>query len=333
MIPDDVLLQWELSGSQVKLGQGLINDTYCVDDRVVLQRINERVFTRPQRLIENFNSVYDHLVDLLPRHVPTAHGEDYFVDYNGDVWRCMVYYPSRNFQVLPDELAYAAGQAFGLFLSRLRTCDVRLEIVIPNFHDFGYYLGELEQVWREEEAEQIDQRLIERCRKIVHERSPTGPRQVIHGDCKINNLLFDLQSDSVVRIVDTDTLMWGYPVWDFGDLVRSIAMGSKIDRQLKTRLDSVCTGFFEQFSITRDEVDQYASAPIYMSMMLGVRFFTDHLVGNQYFKVERVGENRDRAVEQFELAKSFCSVYRDLESSIHSCIDSGASTNTKNKGL
>ena len=324
MIPNDVLAQWEVSGSQAKLGQGLINDTYCVDNRLVLQRINETVFTHPKRLIENFKGVYDYLIGLIPRLVPTVHGEDFFVDHNRDTWRCTIYYPSRNFQYLPDELVYAAGQAFGLFLSRLRTCDVLLETVIPNFHDFEYYLGSLERVWREEETEQVDHDLIDRCRKILDERTPTGPRQIIHGDCKINNLLFDLQSDIVVRIVDTDTLMWGYPVWDFGDLVRSIAMGSKIDHQFKTRLESVCTGFFEQFPITRDEADQYAYAPIYMSMMLGIRFLTDHIVGNQYFKVERVGENMHRALEQFELAKSFCSVYKDLESSIHSRISSGA---------
>ena len=170
--------------------------------------------------------------------------------------------------------------------------------------------------------EQLAQTLLERYRIIVNQKTPRGPRQIIHGDCKVDNLLFDLHSDKVVRIVDTDTLMWGYPIWDFGDLVRSIATGNERSNQLTKRLHSVCTGFFEQFPIAEKEVDDYAFAPTYMSMMLGVRFFTDHIRGNQYFKVERVGENMDRATEQFELAEKFNSIKNDLQTAIYGCINS-----------
>lgn len=318
MISNSVLAQWGLSGPQTKLGNGLINDTFCIDNRVVLQRVNRQVFAHPKRLVTNFKKVYDHVSDLVPRLLPTVAGEDCFEDSDGDVWRCSVYYPSRNFQTLPDEMVYDAGQAFGLFLFRLRDCTVPLEPAIPNFHDFKHYLNELEQVWFEHD-ERPDQSLIDRCLEINVQRPITGQLQIIHGDCKVNNLLFDVSSNKVVRIVDTDTLMWGYPDWDFGDLVRSVAMAYEHNDQLKDRLNSVCTGFFEQFPIAKEEVECYAVAPILMSMMLGVRFLTDHILGNQYFKVKQVGENMDRAREQFELAERFDSIQDELQKTILSC--------------
>ncbi len=315
MISNSVLAQWGLSGPQTKLGNGLINDTFCVDNRFVLQRINKHVFADPKRLITNFKKVYEHVLDLVPRPLPTVGGEDCFADSDGEIWRCSEYYPSRNFQSLPDEMVYTAGQAFGLFLFRLRDCTVPLEPAIPNFHEFQYYLKELEQVWPHH-REKIDRSLLEQCREIVNQRPLTVQRQIIHGDCKVNNLLFDVTRNKVLRIVDTDTLMWGYPVWDFGDLVRSVAMNNENDDQLKNRLNSVCAGFFEQFPIATGEAACYAFAPILMSMMLGVRFLTDHILGNQYFKVKRVGENMERAREQFELAERFNSIQEELLTTI-----------------
>ncbi|MYF37958.1 MAG: aminoglycoside phosphotransferase family protein [Gammaproteobacteria bacterium] len=316
MIPEPVLAAWGFTGLPIKLGRGLINDTYCISNQFVLQRINKRVFLQPKEVVANFKRVYDNVRDLVPRLITTEQGSDCFEDQNGDVWRCSEYYRSRNFQSVPDEMVHVAGQAFGLFLYRLRNCDVSLEPVIPNFHDFRYYLNELEEAWRED-LNQLDRTLIERYRKLVDEKAPTGPEQIIHGDCKVNNLLFDLSENKVIRIVDTDTLMWGYPVWDFGDLVRSIAMGISSDVRLKHRISSVCNGFFEKFPVTDAEMEYYAFAPTYMSMMLGVRFLTDHFLGNPYFKVNQEGENMVRALEQFELAKTLNSHEGELQTMIH----------------
>ena len=316
MIPEPVLAAWGFTGLPIKLGRGLINDTYCISNQFVLQRINKRVFLQPKEVVANFKKVYDNVRDLVPRLITTEQGSDCFEDQNGDVWRCSEYYRSRNFQSVPDEMVHVAGQAFGLFLYRLRNCDVSLEPVIPNFHDFRYYLNELEEAWRED-LNQLDRTLIERYRKLVDEKAPTGPEQIIHGDCKVNNLLFDLSENKVIRIVDTDTLMWGYPVWDFGDLVRSIAMGISSDVRLKHRISSVCNGFFEKFPVTDAEMEYYAFAPTYMSMMLGVRFLTDHFLGNPYFKVNQEGENMVRALEQFELAKTLNSHEGELQTMIH----------------
>ena len=321
MIPSDVATQWELSGSAVNLGSGLINDTYCVDERLVLQRINSQVFTNPESLVTNFLKVYEHIRDLVPKLVPTVTGEFCYEDNSGYFWKCMVYHPSRNFQTLPDEMVYAAGRAFGLFLRRLSNCHARLQPVIPNFHRFDHYLDVLE-IAVDGSEEHVDRKLVDKCREIVNTKTQTGELQIIHGDCKINNLLFDLHSEEVVRIVDADTLMWGYPAWDFGDLVRSIATGRERSMRLKQRLLSVCQGFFEQFPVSKEDAEQYAYAPIYMSMMLGVRFLTDHILGDRYFKVERIGENRTRALEQFEIAECFNSMYKELYGSICACIDS-----------
>lgn len=96
--------------------------------------------------------------------------------------------------------------------------------------------------------------------------------------------------------------------------------GQPLDVCMTARLSSACKGFFEEFPIAEEEVRLFAFAPIYMSVMLGMRFLTDHARHNQYFKVSRFDENKDRALEQLNLANHFNQVYEEFHSTISSCL-------------
>ena len=130
---------------------------------------------------------------------------------------------------------------------------------------------------------------------------------MIHGDCKINNLLFDRLGASVLSVIDLDNNMVGHWVWDFGDLVRSVAFSQggfdRLDYQ--ACLEGFLQGRGEKFSEDNSLVENLVEAPGFLAFMLGLRFLTDHLSGDRYFKVASHGDNLQRAIEQFELFAQF----------------------------
>ena len=318
MIPDEVLAHWNLTGSIQQLGSGLINDTFLVDQKHVLQRVNSHVFHHPDVLMRNLDAVYDHIDEFIPEFLRGRDDSRGFIDENGQHWRAAAYYESRSFDDLPVDLLSAAGVAFGSFLQRLKGLKVHLEPAIAGFHDLTAYLQQLNDVRRpgevDSELQFVDGRVL---RTELYEIG----LQVIHGDCKVNNLLFHPVESRVIRIVDLDTLMWGHPAWDFGDLVRSSFTGNvnEVPATVIERLRSLCAGFFGEFpcdSTDISECETYAHAPAHMSFMLGVRFLADHLAGDRYFRVDRRGQNLDRAREQFRLTKSFDELQTPLVSLI-----------------
>ena len=139
---------------------------------------------------------------------------------------------------------------------------------------------------------------------------------VIHGDCKINNLLFHSIEPRVTHVIDLDTSMIGHPAWDFGDMVRSIASGGEeavSESKISIRdFKAAANGFLRGLDGITD-AKAYAAAPAHMSFMLGVRFLTDHLRGDFYFKVDYPGQNLDRARTQFETTSQFVSLQADFE--------------------
>ena len=310
-IPQVVLQQWKLEGRVESLGNGLINDTYRVDEAFVLQRINSTVFINPRAVVSNYRKVFPALAGLVPRILPTVSGEWFVEDEYQDVWRLFDYCPGHNFPTLPNELCYFAGHAVGRMLNRVQNQTVALAPVIDKFHELDHYLDELASAClNRPRCPELD--AIDEIRKWTTDYDSRV--QIIHGDCKVDNLIFDTEIGSEssvrVRIVDLDTVMWGHPAWDFGDLLRSIVTaGSETqyatdDR--KNRLKDVCRGFFEEFSLSETmSIKEFVRAPVHMSLMLAARFLTDHYRGNQYFKTSFPGENLERAREQLKLARWF----------------------------
>ena len=310
----DILKAWDVSTGRVRpIDAGHINDTYLVDEHYVLQRLNRSVFRDPQALMRNLAKAVAHEGgNLLLPPIPTKEGAPFGVDADGDTWRLFPHLPSRNFQSLPDELLVAAGRAFGGFLATFADFAGELEPVIEGFHDLAFYLRRLDS------APKLDVGTTSvEINELRTRFRPGKPQHVIHGDCKVNNLLFHATRARVIGIIDLDTLMLGDPAWDFGDLVRSAFAGSEETEAAaefsRARFEPLCQGFCSAFD-AMDEVERYASAPAYMSFMLAVRFLTDHLEGDTYFKVDRRGDNLGRARSQLELAKRFMAVEPEMTS-------------------
>ncbi len=305
MNPEVAAQQWNLDGVIERVSKGRINSTFLVGGTHILQRINGDVFPNPRALLRNAEKIATVADELVVRPVTSKHEEPYWIDQGGGVWRVYPYVPSRNFDVLPHSLLNPAGKIFGDLLSRLRTLNVELETSIPGFHDIQTYLGHLDSVRAQGDADrELEYVDFRRERLVISEGNP----QVIHGDCKVNNVLFDPSTSRAIKVVDLDTLMFGSASWDFGDLLRSISAGreelTKDAHFSAARVEPVIRGFLSAYGPVMN-VEEYAAAPAHMSFMLGTRFLTDHFNGDRYFGVIRRGENLDRARAQFALTRQF----------------------------
>ena len=320
---EEALAHWpNARGRPRPLAAGHINDTYLVgepgeDPRYVLQRLNRAVFPDPLAVMRNLSKVVAHVgEDLLVAPIPSASGDSFALLPGGHAWRLFPWVPSRTFQALPKNLLRPAGAAFGGFLQALQDFGQALETVIDGFHDLGHVLARLDAAPAKGEVA-AELRRVEVLRTAF---VPGTPSRVIHGDCKINNLLFHPAKDAVAAIVDLDTVMLGDPAWDFGDLVRSAFAGSEETAPTQALsmagFEDLCSGFATAYGAefgAGDNVQRFAAAPTYMSFMLAVRFLTDHIKGDRYFKVPERGANLRRARSQLDLAERFLAAKPDLE--------------------
>ena len=329
---DDALAHWPAlaEGARVRpLAVGHINDTYIVNGKFVLQRLNRAVFPRPAAVMQNLVKAVAHEGGTL-LVAPIASAQDecngrsssnkpFAVDAHGDCWRLFPFLPSRSFQYLPDELLAPAAAAFGGFLTTFADFSETLEPVIDGFHDLGGYLSKLDAAPKTNEVT-VDLHTVAQLRATL---APSTVRHVIHGDCKVNNLLFHPTKPDVTAIIDLDTIMFGDPAWDFGDLVRSAFVGAEESAAQDTfsmpRFERLCHGFAGAFA-NIDDCARFAAAPGYMSFMLAVRFLTDHLLGDVYFKVAQRGQNLLRARSQLRLAQRFQAAAPAMERTLETAL-------------
>lgn len=311
--PEDVLAGWpDAHGlAAVPLPGGHINDTWIVGgNRFVLQRINRRVFRNPAAVMRNLAKVAACSGRVV---APLAHanGQCWMNDDAGETWRLFPYIArSRNLERLPPSLIAPAAQAFGEFHVAAARFHGELETAIDGFHSLAFHL---ERLWREAAGKRSDE-----LDYIRHRRSFRFPpaQALIHGDCKVNNLLFHASEPRVTHLIDLDTAMRGHPAWDFGDLVRSVASGAEESRgALNVSMPvfrAVAEGFARGAPTIADPA-AFAAAPGHMSFMLGVRFLADHHAGNRYFKVDHPQQNLQRARSQLEAARRCDALQGDFE--------------------
>ena len=278
---------------------GHINDTFIVGEQAfVLQRINRGVFADPAAVMRNLAVVCQHDDRVVAPLATAARQPAAVVD--GETWRLFPYIRgSVSRERLPPPLVGPAAQAFGQFQAALAHFPGRLAPVIPGFHDLPGYLEALWKVAAGGASAELDYVRRRRCFEF-------DPAQaVIHGDCKVNNLLFDASGPRVLRLIDLDTAMHGHPAWDFGDLVRSVASGAEERGRFALTVATfrhVAAGFARGAGGISDPA-AFAAAPAHMSFMLGVRFLADWLQGNRYFRVSHPDDNLHRARNQLEAAR------------------------------
>jgi Ser/Thr protein kinase RdoA (MazF antagonist) len=318
------------------LGRGLINETFLASVpgfRCVLQRINRRVFPDPAAIMANLRALSEHARQAgpdnglrLPGLIPTRDGQDFHRDADGEFWRALDYIEdSRTLPALADaRQAEEMGKALGRF-HRLASGipPERLRVTLPGFHVAPEYLARFEAVAAQprQEPEPPGLRLAldfvadrRDGMGVLEEARQRGELRVraIHGDPKLDNVLFDAAGRHALCLVDLDTVQPGLIHYDIGDCLRSCCnRAGEAGRTPDVAFDlalcrSILKGYLDEARGLLTAADReylYASIRL-LPLELGLRFLTDHLEGDVYFKVEAPGQNLERSWTQFRLAAS-----------------------------
>ncbi|MGH8582269.1 MAG: phosphotransferase enzyme family protein [Gammaproteobacteria bacterium] len=320
---------------------GHINDSYvirCGDVRYLLQRINRRVFKDPARVMDNIRRVTEHLqrehrrlrlADAERRSlrlVPTLRGAPYHRDESGGYWRIYRYIEGAVcHQTIESEAqAFQVARAFGTFQAMLTGLpQACLHRTIPDFHDLqqrlaAFDLSRAQDPWARAAHAQAEIEALLGHRALVDAftqlRGAGGlPERVCHYDTKPGNVLFDAVSSEALCVIDLDTVMPGLALFDFGDLVRSAACPAPEDTtdlarvvMLEGRFQALLTAYLEGMGrfLTRGELGHLALAPRLVTCELALRFLTDYLMGDVYFRTERPAHNLHRCRVQLKLLES-----------------------------
>ncbi len=301
----------------------------------VFQRLNTRVFPDVEALMRNLARVTGHLRTHLERSgsgdpsrrclrlTPTRDGHSYHVDARGDAWRAFPRIEAAHSLDAPTSRrsAFAAARAFGAFATALADLPPPpLAETIPGFHDLDGRFAALQRAacadpkCRAAGARAEIEAAGAAYHRIAHALSQRGagalPRRVVHNDCKFDNVLFDDASGEALCVVDLDTVMEGRLLHDFGDLVRTAATTAPedaedlagVDFDLE-RFDALARGYLRGVGslVTPAEVATLALSGPNQALENAIRFLTDHLEGDVYFRVQRPDHNLVRARAQLRL--------------------------------
>jgi Ser/Thr protein kinase RdoA (MazF antagonist) len=323
-------------------GQGLINDTYLATTdrpgRVIVQRINRQVFPNPALIMGNLRTLRDHLRARrfssnfcsgelrLPEVYPTLSGADFHVDAEGGFWRALGFIEGTRSVRSIESLAQAeeVGMALGRFHALTNDLEpARLHDTLPGFHVTPRYLAEFSRAAAQAGTGQMSAGL-RFCLAFVEEhRRGAGVLEaareegrlvlrVTHGDPKLDNVLFDEVSGRAVGLVDLDTVQAGLVHHDLGDCLRSCCnRAGESPHEGAAEIDlglcgAVLRGYFREargFFTAQDYAYVYEAMRL-IPFELGLRFLTDYLQGDRYFKADTPEQNLMRAMTQFRLAAS-----------------------------
>jgi len=318
-------------------GSGLINDSYAVlttgrtgRSRYLLQRLNHEVFPDPVALMENIRRVTEHLgAGAAPRRalslIPTRTGEIFHRDASGHTWRAFPFIErTRTWNVVPNAtVARAGARTFGLFQRQLDDLPgPRLTEILPGFHHTPTRFAEFTAALREnsvgrarEVRTEVNFALDrEEITGVLEAARAAGkmPERVTHNDTKINNVLFDKQTGEGICVIDLDTVMPGLALYDFGDLVRtSVSPVAQDERDLERVIfrpeiyEALVEGYTQAMGdlLTETEHELLFISGKLITFEIGLRFLTDFLRGDTYFRTSRERQNLDRARVQFEVVK------------------------------
>ncbi len=336
----------------IELRAGHINDSFVVStaagSRFLLQRINGHVFPNPGQVMANIVRITRHLEHRLgPASarrrltlVPTVDGEMWRETAteggSADWWRMyeLIEDTATELRASTPEQAFLAAQAFGRFETQLVDLpSPPLHETIPGFHDtlsrFETFDRALAAARASAAGNDRRRQAIAEIRSVAVHRdlaarlsaaAHTLPRRTVHNDCKISNILFDRTTGEALCVVDLDTTMPGLAAYDFGDMVRSMShrtdedardtAGARVDPELFAAL---ARGYLDGAGfLTAAERHSLVDGALVLTLEQAVRFLTDHLDGDVYFRVERPGQNLDRCRVQLALLESLLARDTDL---------------------
>lgn len=346
-----ILIQFDLSGpcKVQPYGSGHINDTFLVDDGVskrLLQRINRHIFTQVPALMDNILKVTNALKTKAPDLVSlelfsSKTGSAFVCDAEGSYWRLLKFIPdSISYDRISDpKLAFEAGRVTGQFHRLLDGFETTtLFVTLPNFHHMGLRLKRFFEAVETDPYNRVQpitdliefvrQRSYDYCLldRLIEDGSL--PVRVVHNDPKINNILFN-KADKGICMIDLDTLMPGCLLHDFGDAIRTTANNAEEDEP-DTQKVSINLQLFEAYvkgflsetaSILKSaEIEHLAFSSQVLTFIIGLRFLTDYIEGDQYFKIAFPLHNLQRAKAQFALVQSMERYCEAMNSVVLSCI-------------
>ena len=307
--------------------------------RYIFQRINHNVFKDPAGLMGNVERVTAHIrrkleaagADQISRRVltlvPARDGKCWYADAEGNHWRCYLFIEqARSYdQIETARQAFEAARAFGEFQQQLADLPApRLRDTIPNFHHtrsrFDALCQAIEQdacnrasgVKSEIEFALRHESLVD----VLQDLQERGllPERVTHNDCKLNNVMLDDATGQGVCVIDLDTVMPGLALYDFGDMCRTTTCPtaederdlSKVEMRMEM-FEALVNGYLASAGGFLNPVEKghLVFCARLITFEIGIRFLTDHLAGDRYFKVHRPGHNADRARVQFKMVESF----------------------------
>lgn len=337
----EILAHFKLEGTpdDVKpLGNGLINETFLVitkeDDApdYVMQLINNAVFTDVDLLQKNIEAVTKHIREKLKaagekdldrkvlRFMQTDEGKTYYCDSDGQYWRVSIFITgAKSYEAVTPEHAYEAGLAFGNFENSLTDLNEQLGETIPDFHNMELRAKQLEEAVKvdkegrlkevEDLVDDLNKDMKAMCRAEQMYRDGKLPKRICHCDTKVNNMMFD-EDGNLLCVIDLDTVMPSFVFSDYGDFLRSAANTTTEDDpnldNVKLRTDvieSFTKGYIEGTKpfLTKAERDMLPFAMTLFPFMQCVRFLTDYLNGDVYYKTTYDKHNLDRARNQYRL--------------------------------
>jgi len=351
-----VLSHFSLDLPSNTYGNGHINTTYLVNSspRYILQQINTDIFKRPDQVMENIQAVTAHLRRKIiekggdPNRetltlLPTSDGKPYYEDPNGNCFRLYLFIEnaiSYDAADTPEKFA-ASAHAFGRFQNMLADFpSEQLHETIPHFHDTGDRL----RIFREALAnnksgraesvrEEIDF-VLARANEmtIVTDAIAKGeiPLRVTHNDTKLNNVMLDAVTGEGVCVIDLDTVMPGSLLYDYGDSLRFGASTGAEDETDLSKINFSLT-YFEAYtdaflselkdSITEKEVELLPFSAKLLTLECGMRFLTDHIDGDTYFRIHRENHNLDRCRTQFKLIRDMESKMDEMKAIVAKCCE------------
>lgn len=320
---------------------GHINESYFINTKPTdhpgyfLQWINHNIFKNVEGLMNNICAVTSHLAAKLTENkdlvfkvlevIPCNNGKNYYKDPDGQYWRLYLFIDkAHGYNVVKNtDIAFEGGKAFGLFMSLLADLPADgLTETIPDFHNLEKRLDTFNKSMAADVANRVKD-ITREIEFVLHRteqmliipaliKSGQLPVRITHNDTKFNNILFD-SSDRALCIVDLDTVMPGSVLFDFGDSIRTGANTTNEDEKDLSKVDinlpiyeAYTRGFMKStgHTLTKVEIENLAFSARFMTFIIGLRFITDFLDGDRYFRTSYPGHNLDRAKVQFRLVEA-----------------------------
>jgi Ser/Thr protein kinase RdoA (MazF antagonist) len=336
-------------------GSGHIHDTFRIEtlepdkDDYILQRLNNKIFKNIPELQHNIERVTVHLRNKLReipgsnikreclKLIPSHERKTWIVDKDGNYWRMYIFisnHHSYNFVDSPDK-AFEGGKAIGRFQAMLSDMPAPpLFETIPWFHNIEKRLTAFTDKVQEDPVGRVKtvraeiEMVLERAEemKIILKLGDEGkiPLRITHNDTKFNNILLD-ENDKALCVIDLDTVMPGYVHYDFGDAIRTAANTASEDENdlSKVKMDinlfkAYAEGYLSETVRTLNDVEKeyLAFAPRLITYTIAVRFLTDFIDGDNYFKIHHKHHNLQRARAQLKLVMSMEEQYEEMRAII-----------------